>query len=191
MRGKHTHHEPLRSWAKIGLDSLYRREHARIYKNDPQHRFTWGVEGNSSRFHIADCSPAGLVCHSVGSALLTSRFGIGPRLGWLIPGSIRRHSICVRSHISKSLEAPPDQFANAVGSTFQLMGDRFVAEADDPQMNGVLLAGRKPGQVVSHQLPLFLVQVDPLGIRIRAGMSREQQIEVGLRIQQIPPSRPL
>jgi hypothetical protein len=38
------------------------REHARIYKNDPQHPFTWGVEGNSSTLHIADCSTQITVC---------------------------------------------------------------------------------------------------------------------------------
>ena len=105
-------------------------------------------------------------------------------------GSVPLNSLCVRSHISESLETSPDQFANAVGSAFQLMGNCFVTEADDPQVNGVLLAERELGQVVSHQLPLFLVQVDPLGIGVRTGMSQDQCIGVGLEILEVPPSRP-
>ena len=80
-------------------------------------------------------------------------------------------SLCADSHFSQSLEAAPDQFADAVGAALQLMGNRLVAEADDPQVNGMLLAGREFGQIVSHHLPLLLGEEDLLGIGMRLGMS--------------------
>ncbi len=89
-------------------------------------------------------------------------------------------SLCVCSHFAQSFEAAPDQFADAVGSTFQLIGDRLVAEADDPQVDGVLLAWRKFCQVALYRLLQFLVEIDFLGIKVRAGMSRQQQLEIGL-----------
>jgi len=162
MRGKHTHHgRPYAPGRKIDPDWLL---------------------GSTLAFIKTIRT---IILHAVWTEI---------HLGFTLPGGSTPlrpglpHSLSAYPHFSQSLEAAPDQFTDAAGSTFQLIGNRFVAEADDPQVDGVLLAWRKSCQVALHRPLQFPVEIDFLGIKVRAGMSRQEQIEIRLRILQIPPS---
>lgn len=87
----------------------------------------------------------------------------------------------------KSFESTPDQLPDTVRRALQLMSNCFVAETGNAHVDGVPLAAGQLRKIVLNQLPLFPLQVGFFRIKVGTGTSRQQDIEVSLRIQPIVP----